>query len=60
MDPLVEPQRLTTNTRYAVAIRRAVGSIDVSDLLNSAKHAIVPQEPTWERFFWELKHFTSS
>ncbi len=29
-------------------------------LLDSANHAVVPQEPAWERFFWELQRFTAS
>ena len=29
-------------------------------LLESMNHAILPQEPAWNRFFWELERFTSS
>ena len=29
-------------------------------LLESENHALVPQEPAWERFFWELQRFTAS
>jgi len=29
-------------------------------LLDSANHAVVPQEPAWERFFWELQRFSAS
>jgi DNA-binding winged helix-turn-helix (wHTH) protein/pimeloyl-ACP methyl ester carboxylesterase len=29
-------------------------------LLESENHAILPQEPAWKRFFWELERFTSS
>lgn len=95
MDSLWELQRLTTNTRNAVAIRQAVDSFDVARLfakltfktlvmhaandgvhpigqgrelaannpdcefvlLESANHAILPEEPAWDRLFWELEHF---
>jgi pimeloyl-ACP methyl ester carboxylesterase/DNA-binding winged helix-turn-helix (wHTH) protein len=98
MDSLVELQRLTTNTKNAIAIRRAVDSFDVTELLakvavktlvihaandgvhpidqgrglaanipdcefvllESANHAILPEEPAWGRFFWELEHFVTS
>jgi DNA-binding winged helix-turn-helix (wHTH) protein/pimeloyl-ACP methyl ester carboxylesterase len=98
MDSLVELQRLTTNTKNAVAIRQAVDSFDVARLLpkvavktlvmhaandgvhpidqgrelaanipdcefvllESANHAILPQEPAWGRFFWELERFVIS
>ena len=41
--------------------RKLAAGINGSEfvLLDSADHAIVPQESAWERFFWELKHFTS-
>lgn len=26
-------------------------------LLESANHAILPEEPAWDRLFWELEHF---
>jgi DNA-binding winged helix-turn-helix (wHTH) protein/alpha-beta hydrolase superfamily lysophospholipase len=29
-------------------------------LLKSANHAILPQEPAWDRFFWEVQRFTAS
>ena len=29
-------------------------------LLESMNHAVLPQEPAWGRFFWELEHFVSS
>jgi len=64
MDALAELQRLTTSSENAVIIRRAVDSFDVSHLLSQVStktlvmHAIVPQEPAWERFFRELKRFT--
>lgn len=29
-------------------------------LLESANHAILPQEPAWDRFFWELERFVNS
>ena len=29
-------------------------------LLDSEKHAVLPQEPAWERFFGELQRFASA
>ena len=96
MDSLVDLQKLTTNAQNAVAIRRAVDSFNVAQLLpqvavktlvlharndgvhpldqglalangiinsefvmlESANHALLPEEPAWSRFFWELDRFT--